>query len=315
MILVLTGTDDYRKRERRQAAVAEFGLPDRQAGVKPNEVVLIDADNATVQQLDDALMTLGLFATKQVVYAPKILKDAPKPVRERLGSLLRSVDDSTLLILDEATLDQRLDITKQLKKLATIEPFEPLRGPALERWVGEAARSFDITIEPPARSTLIERLGNDSWQLSRELEKLAAYAASASPPRITVAMVQAYTPAQTAPSSFALTDALTAGNAAKARLTLMRLLQHGEEPIRLLGLVAFHLRSLALVKDSLETGVPAKLNPFVVKKLAPQAQMTTWQTLTQWYTQLAQYDHAVKTGRIDPPLALELTVQALTATE
>jgi len=308
MILVLTGTDDYRKRERRQQAIADFGI-------RPDELVTIDADSATVQMIDDALMTLGLFATKRVVHAPKLLKDGPKPVRERLAALLRSVDESTLLILEESTLDQRLDITKQLKKVATIELIDPLKGSALERWVGDAARTIGITIEPPARTLLVERLGGDSWQLSRELEKLAATAMSANPPRITPAMVRDLTPAMSAPSSFALTDALTAGNTIAARMSLMKLLQHGQEPIRLMGLVTYHLRSLALVKDSLETGKPPKLSPFVAKKLTRLAQLTSWSTLAHWYTQLAEYDHAVKTGRIDAGLALELVVHALTASD
>ncbi len=305
MILVLTGTDDYRKRERRRAAIAEFG-------VKPDEVVTIDADTATIQQLDDALMSLGLFATKRVVYAPRILKDAPKPIRERLSALLATLDESTLLILDETNLDQRLDITKQLKKLATAEPVESLKGIMLERWVGDTARTFGVTIEPPARAELVARVGEHTWQLASELEKLAAAALNESPPRISVSLVKEITPATVSTNSFALTDALVAGNVAKARLALAKLAQQGEEPIRLMGLVAYHLRTLVFVKDAFERGTQPKLAPFVAKKHLSLAQRISWTTLSQWYTTLAAYDEAVKTGRIEAVIALELMVHALT---
>ena len=306
MILLLLGTDGYRKRERRQAAIAEFG-------VKPDDVVHLDSDSVSVQTLDDSILSLGLFATKRVVFAPSIVSDAPKNVKERLVKVLPSVGDETLLILDEEKLDLRLELTKVLKKIATIEPFDPMHGPALERWVGDIARTFGVTIEPPARTELVARIGDNSWQLVSELQKLAAAAMNENPPRITVPLVKSLTTSSVDVSSFALTDAIAAGNAAKARVALMKLAQQGEEPIRIMGLLAYHLRTLAQVKDAYEVGHPPKLSPFVAKKLTPSARATSWRKLAHWYERLAEYDWQVKTGRIDADVALELLLHALTS--
>ena len=306
MILLLLGTDEYRKRERRLAAIADFG-------VKNDEVIQLDADSATIQILDDTILTLGLFATKRVVYAPNIASDAPKNIKERLSKILASVGDETLLILDEEKLDQRLELTKVLKKSATLEQFDPLRGAALERWIGDTARTFGVTIEPPARTELANRVGENSWQIVSELQKLAVAAMNEAPPRITVQLVKSLTPSSVEVSSFALTDALASNNSIKARMALMKLAQQGEEPIRIMGLLAYHLRTLAQVKDAGETGSTPKLSPFVVNKIKPSARATSWRRLAQWYELLATYDWQVKTGRIDADIALELFVHELTS--
>jgi len=182
----------------------------------------------------------------------------------------------------------------------------------LEHWVGDTARTLGVTIEPPARTELAKRAGNNSWQLVSELKKLAAAALSETPPRITVALVKSLTSASVDVSSFALTDALANNNPAQARLALMKLAQQGEEPIRIMGLLAYHLRTLAQIKDAGETGLPTKLSPFVVNKIKPSASTVSWRTLARWYESLATYDWQVKTGRINSDVVLELLVHELT---
>ena len=318
--------------------IAEFA-------VEAGDVTTIEASGATIQVLDDALLSLGLFATKKVVVIPN-LGELPKPVASRLITLLSTVSDETLLILEADKVDQRTELAKAVKKLPT-ETFEPLQGSALDRWIGEQVTQLGVQIEPAARSRLIERVGSNSWRLRSELEKLATAALpvrvmlkpdeprrsatgpsrsrnefgmtphstdSRDPeiqPMITQSHVTELTLATTSPAIFALTDALVAGQRAKARLALTKLLASGEEPLGLLGMLGFHLRTLVLVKDADVTKLPAKLHPFVVQKTLPAARRISWPQLADWYEQLAAYDMGAKTGTMEPVVALELLVHHL----
>ncbi len=356
MILVLLGPDAYRKRVRRKAAIAAFGVPTHQSlrsGTgQASDLVKLDAESLTIQALDDALLSLGLFATKMVVVIPDV-GDLSKTVASRLVELLPQVSDppspdgfegaSTLLILEADKLDQRTELAKALKKFPT-EPFELLRGVTLDQWISDQSKGLGVSIDPDARRLLIERVGADSWRLRSELEKLATAALSHPPfdkggqgdlatetikpkspptplaqrgesntPTITQALIKDLTLATTSPAIFALTDALVASQPAKARIALAKLLASGEAPLGILGMLGFHLRTLTLVKDALETHVPAKLHPFVVQKHQPLARRLDWPTLADWYEQLVAYDTAVKTGTMELVLALELMVHELSS--
>lgn len=278
-------------------------------GVATEDVVRLDAENATIQVLDDAFLSLELFATKKVVVIPDV-GELPKPVANRLVALLPNVGEDTLIILEADKLDQRTELAKAVKKLPT-ETFEPLQGAALERWIGEQARELGITIEPAARTALVTAVGADSWRLHTELEKLATAAVNESPPRITPTMVKELTVATTSPSLFALTDALATQNDRSAQLALRKLITAGEAPLAIMGLLAYHLRTLVLVKDAAETGATPKLHPFVVRKLQGASRAVSWATLSHWYERLAEYDWEVKTGTIEVDVALELMVHEL----
>jgi DNA polymerase-3 subunit delta len=303
MILALLGPDAYRKRQRRLAAITDFG-------VAMAEIIRIDGDSATIQVLDDALLSLGLFATKRVVVIPAV-GTLPKPVASRLVTLLSVVSQETLLILEADKLDQRTELAKTVKTVPT-ETFEPLRGSVLERWISDEATALGVTIEPDARRRLVERAGSDSWRLRSELQKLAAVASGRETKRITSDDVRDCVVAAIDANAFALTDALVAGDRRAARLALARLAASGEAPLAVLGTLGYFLRTLALVKDAAETNRRAALHPFVVTKTLPAARTVRWSTIVGWYVQLVETDWAVKTGTLDADVGVELLVHTLT---
>lgn len=66
---------------------------------------------------------------------------------------------------------------KTLEKLATPMEFLPLTEDRLPRWIAHHAKTeHDAEITEPAAELLQEAVGNDLYQLSAELDKLASYA-------------------------------------------------------------------------------------------------------------------------------------------
>ncbi|MEC8960474.1 MAG: DNA polymerase III subunit delta, partial [Chloroflexota bacterium] len=84
----------------------------------------------------------------------------------------------------------------------------------------------------------------------------------------------------------------------------------------IIGMVERQLRLLALARDSIDRGMPPSelkgrlgtSSDFVVRKTAEQARRHTMPEIVWRYNQLLETDLAIKRGRLEPDLALELLV-------
>jgi len=103
--------------------------------------------------------------------------------------------------------------------------------------------------------------------------------------------------------------------------TAMRLLHqllNSQKPLSLLGMIVRQFRILVQVKELSERGLgqreiadKLKLHSFVVGKGLHQARNFSMAQLETVYDQLVETDVAIKTGRLDPVLALDLLVAGL----
>ena len=95
---------------------------------------------------------------------------------------------------------------------------------------------------------------------------------------------------------------------------LQQLRQDGRDTSYIIAMVERQLRLVALVQDSLDQGVPqrdlgARLgvsNPFVLSKTVEQARRHSWGDIVSRYERLLEADLAIKEGRMEPDLAMEL---------
>ena len=82
----------------------------------------------------------------------------------------------------------------------------------------------------------------------------------------------------------------------------------------IIGMVERQLRLLALAWDSMDKGVPQRelgsrlgvTSDFVVRKTVDQARRHSWPDIVWRYNRLLEADLAIKQGRLEPDLALEL---------
>jgi DNA polymerase-3 subunit delta len=121
---------------------------------------------------------------------------------------------------------------------------------------------------------------------------------------------------------FDLVDALGHRDGRTAAETLHRLLEEGEHPLGLLGMIVRQFRLLVEVKalkaqgaSSRDVAKALKLHPFPAGKLYRQATHFTAFQLEKVYRYLSETDVEIKTGSIEPELALDLLVAGLAATE
>lgn len=235
-----------------------------------------------------------------------------------LAGYLPQVPEQTLLIFVESDAPPKTGpLARALTEARARQQFFPvLAGRPLTRWIRDRATTHRATIAEPAAELLASFVGGDLHTLSHEVAKLATYAG---PGRtIDVPDVKLLVSHANEASIFDLVDALGQGNRRLAVQSLHVLLDHGERPERILGMVARQVRLLLQAREGLDHGEPSDaigrtlgLAPFPLRKVLDQARLFNLPALEAMHRRVLEADLAIKTGEQAPALALELLVAEL----
>lgn len=262
----------------------------------PGEVQKVDGSELVPEQLPDLLAGVTLFSSKRLIVVKQASQQ--KAVWAALGEWLeRGIDND--LVLVETQPDKRTKTYRQLEKQATCVFVRPLQTAEAVAWLQQAADDLHLELPRTAAARLVEYVGEDQWQLSSELEKLAL---TGEP--ITPALVEKVVEPSAQATSFELLDAAFAGN--QKRLgSLLRIVARQEDPYMFFGLLSGQLYAMALVqaahKKSPETiAREAGIHPFVVRKVSVFAHQMSRRKLTQLVERLAELDANIKSRAVDP---------------
>ncbi len=172
-------------------------------------------------------------------------------------------------------------------------------------------------IEPAAANALASVTAGDLRRADNELLKLISYTGSDRP--ITEADVALLTPYVAEASMFEMVDALAEGRGKVAVSLVYRLLDQDADVFGLYGMITRQFRLLLLAKEHLDSGGYPKdiasaisVHPYVAEKLAKQTRSFSLAQLETIYRALQDYDVKMKTGQIEPRLALDLLIAGLT---
>ena len=224
--------------------------------------------------------------------------------------------ETTLLIFVEGPLGENNPLLRALRPVAQVERFQAPTGEALARWIKTEAQERGAGISPAAIRSLADLVGNDLWTMHQELEKLSLYAAGGNigeeDVRSMVAQVREA-------NIFNAVDAMIDRRPGVALRLLQQLRQDGREAPYIIGMVERQLRLVALAHDLTERGVPQQEmagrmgvnSQFVMRKTLEQARRHSRQDIIRGYHRLLDADLAIKRGRLEPDVALELLVADL----
>ncbi|HAA96034.1 MAG TPA: DNA polymerase III subunit delta [Dehalococcoidia bacterium] len=230
-----------------------------------------------------------------------------------LGEAIPQMPDTTVLIFIDAALSANNALLRMLTPVSQVEELAAPTGEGLARWVKSAAEDKGASISPSAIRSITDLVGNDLWTLDQELEKLALYCTGR---EIQEADVGEMVSQVREANIFAAVDAMVDGRPAIALKLLHQLKEDGRDAPQIIGMVERQLRLLALARDAIDRGIPQSelkgrlgtSSDFVVRKTAEQARRHTMPEITWRYNRLLETDLAIKRGRLEPELALELLV-------
>lgn len=251
--------------------------------------------------------------------------DAPPGAgSEMMAWLLRylpTVPETTHLILNESKqLPARhpvLTLAASHKQQIEVRAFTApsLKKGELGRWVEQRAKAKGARLEAGVADELATFIGTDLRVIDSELEKLSLHAGSRA---ITHADVRLMVPYAQQANIFNMVDALGNRQTQQAFRLLSQLHNEGAHPLYLLTMIVRQYRILLQVKELARQGLGQDaiaqqlgLHTFPTGKAMAQAQRYTEQQLASIYDRLLDTDVAIKTGRMEALLALNLLVVEL----
>jgi DNA polymerase-3 subunit delta len=321
-VLILHGEDDFSLEESFKALIAGYRA-------EPNadlNTAEFEGSETSVAEILSAASAFPFMASRRLVIVRGLLSfltrkgagEGAKKSLEYLTAALPTLPDwSQLVFIERGKLPESSKIVKTAAEQGEVRLFSPPKDSA--DWISKRAKSYyGTSIDSAAAHALASVTQNDLRLADSELAKLAAYLDGGRP--ITEDDVALLTPYVAEANIFNMVDALGAGNGRKAARLAHQLLEQQEDIFALFGMINRQFRLLLLVKEHLNTGGSRDknaiagalgINPFVADKLSVQSRSFSLLDLEGIYRALQDYDVKMKTGRIDPVLALDLLIAAL----
>lgn len=313
---VFHGADEFTRAETLADFKRRLGPPDT---VDLNTTFL-DGKSLTLGELRHACDSIPFLAEKRLVIVAGLLTWAAKQtgVLDDLAAYLPLLPDTTRLVLvEEKSLPANHPILKlaQRDERGYVKEFRPPDVKSLPRWVEKRASKHGGEIEPQAAHRLALLVGANLRLLDQEIVKLVIFAAGRA---ITPEDVDVLVPYAQAVIVFDMVDALGRRDGRTAARTLHSLLDAGEHPLGLLGMIVRQFRLLIQVKELQAGGANSAtiaktlgLHPFPARKLCNQAAYFTSAQLEAVYRHLLETDVAIKSGEIGMEAALDLLAAGL----
>ncbi len=322
--VVLAGADAY-LRDTAREGIVKAAFPE---GAPEWAVLRVSLREESLDGVLRKAQSYPMLTARQVIFAQdwealeELDDEAREEARKTLAAYLEDPAPFTLLVLEAGALDQRTKLTKLLAEKSVILSLDLAGKPEQQiqdalRVITDMARAAGATIEPEAAAQLSDCLDGELARIAPEVAKLAAYAGEGK--RITASDVALLVPAAKRYTAWQLTDMLAARQRGPALAFLDGLLRGGEEPVRLVGAMAWMYRKLIEVQE-LPPGTNKyaaagrlRMSPDTVELAQKQARVVPRERLLRGIQALAEADSRLKSGNRAPRAVLEFLITELTA--
>ena len=309
MILFFYGQDSYRIRQKLNQLKEKF----ISSSLGDTNLAVIDGQTATFPEIARQILAIPFLSKKRLVIIEGILTGGKKSaingeIQQKVGDFLKKVPESTVVVFVEFSLpDRRTSLFKKLNQSGQFQEFKFLEGENLRRFIRQEVDRRGGKIETAEITKLVEYVGNDFWRMTNELDKLIAY-----DKQITVDNIELLVQSQVQTNIFELIEKVAHKQTARALQELYKLLGEGSAEIYILTMIVYQYRNLLVVKDAQERGQKVALHPFVLGKTMVLTGKYQLLELKNIYKRLLYFESAIKVGKIESRLALELLVFELT---
>lgn len=276
----------------------------------------LDAAETGGEDAVAACNAMGLFASGgRLVLVDGVERWKTADV-DAIAAYVASPAPGTVLALVGSELKKDAPLAKVVAKTGDLLLFDtPKRD--LSGWVGEQFGLLGAQADRDACRMLVSLVGDDVQALSSEVAKLAAWAAGEP---IRSEDVERMTAARAETPPFALTDAWGRRDVGALLEAAEGLLERGDDPIRLVALLANHVTRVRACRALDAEGVTPreaagrlKMHPFAAEKAFGHARNYGDEELRAATVRLAETDVALKGGsRLAGELELELALIEIT---
>jgi DNA polymerase-3 subunit delta len=296
--MTLTGENDVARQADLRRIVASFVAEHTDMGLEK-----LDGEEVSYERMVEAVQSLPFLASRKLVVLRAPSKN--KEFTERFEAFLGEVAETNDVLIVESKLDKRLSYYKQLKKLTEFREFSVLDAHGVVRFAGDYAREQGGTLSAGDARYLVERVGANQLLVQHEIDKLLAYN-----PTVDRRSIDVLTEASPQSTVFELLDAAFAGNVRRATQLYKEQRSLGEEPQKIIAMLAWQLHIIALCKTAGErpsdvVAREAKISPFVAQKSMNLARRLALARIKELVTELRKLDQRTKTDGTLPDEAVQ----------
>ncbi|MEY8336509.1 DNA polymerase III subunit delta [Lachnospiraceae bacterium 62-35] len=265
-----------------------------------------------VAELISLADTLPFFAEHRLI----LVEDSgffKSAAGEGLVSCLPSMPETTCFLFVESEVDKRNRLYKKLKSLGYAAELKRQTPAQLSSWAGMILSKEGKKITKNTMDILLSMTGDDMENIRMELEKLICYTSGRDV--ITEEDVEEICTIRAASRIFDMVGFIVNGKTRQAMDLYEDLLMLKEPPMRILFLIARQFNQILQIKELMEQGVDRsgiasrlKIPPFAVGKAMPSAKAFSKEQILSCVNLCVDLEEAVKTGRIQDRLAVELLI-------
>ncbi len=325
MLYIFYGPDNYSLHRELDTIKKSVGS-DAAAG---SNVIEVDGDKMSPADLKIACETIPFLADKRLVIISGLLarfesKQKQATVKkstkkndqakdwQQITDCLNNIPETTILVLIDNEVSARNTLLKEISAKAVIKPFPLLKKSDLTGWIQKRVTQSGGKISTEAITLMAKLVGNDLWAMSNEIDKLVLYTNGRFIEEKDVTAIVSH--AQET-SVFTMVDAILENRTGFAEELMEQLMERGATPTYLLWMLHRQVRFIVLVKELIEQkknkfDIQSKLglSDYPLQKTLEQADKYSMPRLKVFYDKLLETDIAIKTGKYDGELAMNILV-------
>lgn len=232
---------------------------------------------------------------------------------ESLVEYLPQMPDTTCILFVESEVDKRNRLYKKVKDIGYAAEMTRQDVKQLASWAGGILAKEGKKITGRTMELFLSKTGDDMENIRMELEKLVSYTMGRDV--ITDQDVEEICTIRVTNKIFEMVAAIVNRKTRTAMDLYEDLLTLKEPPMRILFLIARQFNQILQVKELMAQGMDRgsiasklKLQPFVVGKVMLQARTFSREQILSYVSQCVEAEEAVKTGRLNERLAVELLI-------
>ena len=276
-VYLLYGEEEYLKKQYRDR------LKNAIVGDDTMNYSYYDSDNASVKDIIDVCETLPFFAQKRLV----IMENTGflKSSNDELADYIKHIPDYLVIVMVEKDVDKRNKVYKAVDSVGYVCEMKPQTTATLEKWIAGLLAKDNLVCYCQGRNVVT----------AEDVEKVCA--------------------TQTTSHIFDMISAIANKKQQQALDLYYDLLELKEPPMRILYLIVRQFNGILQVKDLMSRGISGKeiaskigAAPFVVGKYQAQAKYFEMNTLLDALNECAKTEEAVKQGRLNDRLGVELII-------
>ncbi len=321
--VLLLGEEPYLRDECRARLIEKF-VPE---AARTWAVSRYSAGRSETQAALDQAQTMAMLSPQQVVFLQDV--DAIEKLGEKnrddvvaqLAAYLDNPAPFTVLVMEATGLDQRMRLGKMLTEKTLVVACglgdDPAgRQAAAVSFARSIAKEKGVEFERGAAEDLAEFVAADLMRLKTEIEKLATFAGEKK--FINRNDVTSMVISEKTTTVWELADLLAARKSAKALEFLDRLLRDGEEPLSMVGAMAWMYRKLIEASEvrGMTNGYQAAralgMRPEQAEVALQAARKIPKAQLLAGLSALQKADNRLKGGAEDSRTVMEFLVTELT---